>query len=72
VIVDDVCTTGGSTITALQAAKEAGMVVAAVVCLVERQEAGGRPVVEAAAEGSPFLALFTARDVRTEHVRQLA
>src|ERR1035438_6457062 len=52
VIVDDVCTTGGSTITAIQAAKEAGMIVAAVVCLVERQEAGGRPAVEAAAEGA--------------------
>jgi len=71
VIVDDVCTTGGSTITALQAAKEAWMVVAAVVCLVERQEAGGRPAVEAAAEGAPFLALFTSNDVRAEHVRQL-
>jgi orotate phosphoribosyltransferase len=71
VIVDDVCTTGGSTITALQAAKEAGMVVAAVVCLVERQEAGGRPAVKAAAEGAPFLALFTANDVRREHVRHL-
>ncbi len=71
VIVDDVCTTGGSTITALQSAKDAGMVVAAVVCLVERQEAGGRPAVEAAADGAPFFALFTAIDVRKEHVRQL-
>jgi orotate phosphoribosyltransferase len=50
VIVDDVCTTGASTINAIQAARDAGMVVAAVVCLVERQEAGGRPAVEAAAE----------------------
>jgi len=71
VIVDDVCTTGGSTITAIQSAKEAGMMVAAVICLVERQEAGGRPAVEAAAEGAPFFALFTANDVRKEHVRQL-
>jgi len=71
VIVDDVCTTGGSTITAIQSAREAGMVVAAVVCLVERQEAGGRPAVEAAAENAPFIALFTANDVRAEHVRQL-
>ena len=71
VIVDDVCTTGASTINAIGAAREAGMVVAAVVCLVERQEAGGRPAVEAAAEGAPFFALFTANDVRAEHVRQL-
>jgi orotate phosphoribosyltransferase len=68
VIVDDVCTTGASTINAIQAAREAGMMVAAVVCLVERQEAKGRPAVEAAAEGAPFLALFTAEDVRAEHV----
>jgi orotate phosphoribosyltransferase len=72
VIVDDVCTTGASTINAIQAAREAGMVVAAVVCLVERQEAGGRPAVEAAAEGAPFLALFTANDVRAEHIKQKA
>ena len=70
VIVDDVCTTGASTINAIQAAREAGMVVAAVVCLVERQEAGGRPAVEAAAEGAPFFALFTANDVRAEHISQ--
>ena len=71
VIVDDVCTTGGSTINALEAAREAGMVIAAVVCIVERQEANGRPAVEAAAAGAPFLALFTATDVRAQHIRQL-
>jgi len=70
VIVDDVCTTGASTITAIEAAREAGMAVAAVVCLVERQEANGRPAVEAAAGGAPFFALFTANDVRAEHLRQ--
>jgi orotate phosphoribosyltransferase len=69
VIVDDVCTTGASTINAIQAAREAGMVISAVVCLVERQEAGGRPAVEAAAGGSPFLALYTANDVRAEHIK---
>jgi orotate phosphoribosyltransferase len=69
VIVDDVCTTGASTINAIQAAREAGMVIAAVVCLVEREEAGGRPAVEAAAGGAPFLALFTANDVRAEHIK---
>ena len=70
VIVDDVCTTGASTITAIEAAREAGMAVAAVVCLVERQEANGRPAVQAAAGGAPFFALFTANDVRAEHLRQ--
>lgn len=70
VIVDDVCTTGASTINALEAAREAGMTVAAVVCIVEREEANGRPAVEAAADGAPFLRLFTANDVRAEHIRQ--
>jgi orotate phosphoribosyltransferase len=70
VIVDDVCTTGASTINALEAAREAGMIVAAVVVIVEREEANGRPAVEAAAGGAPFLRLFTANDVRAEHIRQ--
>jgi orotate phosphoribosyltransferase len=70
VIVDDVCTTGGSTINAIEAAQEAGMKVAAVVCIVEREEANGRPAVEAAAQGAPFLRLFTANDVRAEHIKQ--
>ena len=71
VIVDDVCTTGASTIAAVEAAREAGMIVAAVVCIVEREEGNGRPAVEASAAGAPFLRLFSANDVRAEHVRQL-
>jgi orotate phosphoribosyltransferase len=72
VIVDDVCTTGASTILAIEAAQEAGMKVAAVVCIVEREEANGRPAVEAAAQRAPFLKLFTANDVRAEHIQSLA
>lgn len=71
-IVDDVCTTGASTITAIEAARESGMKVVAVACLVEREEAKGRPAVEAAAQGAPFFSLYTANDVRAAHVRQLA
>ncbi len=70
-IVDDVCTTGASTITAIEAARDAGMKVIAAVCLVEREEAGGRAALEAACQGAPFLRLYTANDVRTSHVRQL-
>jgi orotate phosphoribosyltransferase len=69
-IVDDVCTTGASTINAIEAAREAGMTVAAVVCIVEREEANGRPAVEAAAAPAPFFSLFTANQVRAEHIRQ--
>jgi len=71
VIVDDVCTTGASTITAIETARGAGMHVIAVACIVEREEANGRPAVEAAAQGAPFLRLFTANEVRAEHLRQL-
>lgn len=69
VIVDDVCTTGASTIEGIEAARQAGMQVIGVLCLVEREEAGGRVNVENAAGGAPFVSLFTARDIREEHLR---
>jgi orotate phosphoribosyltransferase len=70
VVVDDASTTGASMITAIQAVHEAGMIVAAVVCIVEREDTNPRPAVEAAAAGAPFLCLFTAVQVRAEHIRQ--
>jgi orotate phosphoribosyltransferase len=69
VIVDDVCTTGASTVQAIEAAKEFGFDVVAVACLVERQEAHGRSSVEKAAGSVPFVSVFTAQDVREEHLR---
>src|ERR1700680_566739 len=70
VIVDDVCTTGASTAQAIDAAREFGFEVVGVMCLVEREEAKGRPSVEKAAAPAPFVSIFTAREVRTEHVMQ--
>jgi orotate phosphoribosyltransferase len=67
-IVDDVCTTGGSTVQAIEAAREFGFKIAGVICLVEREEAHGRSSVEKAAAGAPFVAIFTANDVRKEHL----
>ncbi len=73
VIVDDVCTTGGSTVTAIEAAREAGMFVAGVLCLVDREQ-GGRLIIERALaempseEDLPFLSVFTAKDVRKAHM----
>ena len=72
VIVDDVCTTGASTVQAIEAAREFGFEISGVLCLVERQEAGGRANVERSAAPAPFVALFTANDVRAEHVKRLA
>jgi orotate phosphoribosyltransferase len=71
VIVDDVCTTGASTIEAVQVARAAGLRVLGAVCLVEREEAKGRTAVEEALEGAPFLKLFTANDVRAAHIAQM-
>ncbi len=70
VIVDDVCTTGASTLQAIEAAREFGFEVVGALCLVEREEAGGRPDVEKAASPAPFVSVFTARDVRQEHLLQ--
>jgi orotate phosphoribosyltransferase len=67
VIVDDVCTTGGSTITAIETTREAGMIVAGVLCLVDREQ-GGRANIVAAIPGVPFLSVFTATDVRRAHI----
>ncbi|MDH4233069.1 MAG: phosphoribosyltransferase family protein, partial [Nitrospirota bacterium] len=46
VIVDDVITTGKSTIEAINKAKEAGLQIVKVIALVDRQE-GGRENIEA-------------------------
>jgi orotate phosphoribosyltransferase len=46
VVVDDVITTGGSTLQAVAACREAGLKVLKVVALVDRQEMNGRQNVE--------------------------
>jgi len=69
VIVDDVCTTGGSTIQAIEAAREFGFNIIGVACLVERLEAGGRPAVEQAAAPAPFISVFTSNDVKAAHLK---
>jgi orotate phosphoribosyltransferase len=70
IIVDDVCTTGASTIQAIEAAREFGFKVLGAMCLVERQEANGRQSVEKAAHPAPFVSIFTANEVRAEHILQ--
>src|ERR1700736_6362323 len=59
VIVDDVCTTGRSTVQAIEAAREFGFEVIGVMCLVERKEVEGRTNIEQAARGVPFVSIFT-------------
>jgi orotate phosphoribosyltransferase len=68
VIVDDVCTTGASTIEAIKAAREFGCEIIGVMCLVEREEAGGRAAVEAAAAPAAFISIFRSSEVREAHL----
>src|SRR6478672_10863739 len=69
VIVDDVCTSGGSTIQAIEAARESGFTIAGVACLAESLEAGGRLAVEKAAAPAPFISIFTSNDVKAAHLK---
>lgn len=57
-IIDDVCTTGGSTQLAIDRAESAGMTVEAVLCLVDREQ-GGRERFA----GRPFCPVFTASEL---------
>src|SRR5436309_4456334 len=70
VIVDDVCTTGASTVQAIEAARDFGFEIVGVMCLVERQEARGRASVEKASAPARFVAIFNADEVRQEHALQ--
>jgi orotate phosphoribosyltransferase len=45
VILDDVITTGGSTITAIERAKEAGLVIDRVIALIDREEGGRKNIL---------------------------
>jgi len=59
VILEDVVTTGGSTLKACERVKQEGLKVAYIICLVDREE-GGRENVEAA--GYRLFSVFKKRD----------
>ncbi len=61
VVVDDVCTTGDSTVKAIQASREAGLNVLGAICLVDREE-GARESIEGALE-CPLDRIFTLADL---------
>jgi orotate phosphoribosyltransferase len=62
-ILEDVVTTGGSTLKAIDVVQKAGFNVAGVIALLDRLE-GGREAIEA--KGVEFVSLFTLNDVRSE------
>jgi orotate phosphoribosyltransferase len=59
-LVEDTCTTGGSTLQALEIVEKAGGRVARVLCLVDRDEGASEAF---AARGVRLEALFTRRDL---------
>jgi orotate phosphoribosyltransferase len=63
-VVEDVVTTGGSTVRALEALREEGRSVCGVLAVCDRL-AGGAEAIERAA-GAPFVALTTIDDVYPE------
>jgi orotate phosphoribosyltransferase len=63
-IVEDVVTTGGSTIRAIERVREEGLEIAGVVSVLDRL-AGGGEAIEAAA-GAPYAPLTTIDDIYPE------
>ncbi len=58
IILEDVVTTGGSTIKAIERAREDGLHVSGVLILVDREEEGGAELIQQHSPG-PVEALFT-------------
>jgi orotate phosphoribosyltransferase len=61
-IVEDVVTTGGSTLQAIEAVRDAGHEIAGVVTILDRL-AGGAERIRDAADGAPYEPLATIDDV---------
>lgn len=66
-IVDDVVTTGGSTIDAIKKCREFGLLVEQVIVLVDREQDGGlQNIISEAGPDVPVKAMFTKSEVRRE------
>jgi orotate phosphoribosyltransferase len=61
-VVEDVVTTGGSTVAAIERVREEGLEVVGVASVLDRL-AGGAEAIRAAANGAPYTALTTIDDV---------
>jgi orotate phosphoribosyltransferase len=64
VVVEDVLTTGGSTLAAIEALREAGHEICGVLSVLDRLAGGGAAIERAA--GAPYVALTTIDDVYPE------
>jgi orotate phosphoribosyltransferase len=55
-IIEDVVTTGGSTLKAVEAVRAAGLEVVRIICLVDREEGGSENLKE---KGFELEAIYT-------------
>ena len=60
-VVEDVVTTGGQLIESCAALRDEGAEIAAVLCVIDREQGGAERL---AAHGLELRALFTASDLR--------
>jgi orotate phosphoribosyltransferase len=67
-VVEDVVTTGGSTIKAIERVREEGQEVAGVLVILDRLEGGGEALQKAAGD-APYVALTTIDDVYPDRPR---
>jgi orotate phosphoribosyltransferase len=64
VVVEDVVTTGGSTLAAIEALLEAGQEICGVISVLDRLAGGGEAIERAA--GAPYVALTTIDEIYPE------
>jgi orotate phosphoribosyltransferase len=66
-IVEDVVTTGGSTIQAIEAVRHAGLTVVGVTAVLDRLAGGAEAIIKAAG-GAPYRPLATIEDIYPERL----
>ncbi len=64
-IVEDVVTTGGSTVKAIERCREEGLEIVGTVSVLDRLAGGGENIIEASA-GAPYTPLATIDDVHPD------
>jgi orotate phosphoribosyltransferase len=71
-VVDDVITTGGSVLTAIERCKEEGLSILQVIVLVDREDTEARAMetIRRAVPGVPVSAIFTKRELDSIDVQE--
>jgi orotate phosphoribosyltransferase len=70
VVLEDVVTTGGSTIQAIQACRAEGLRVVGVIALIDRQEGGVEAIQREVGPGVPVTAIFTKQELQARWAKR--